>query len=434
MSEERKKVLIITYYWPPSGGAGVQRWLQFSKYLYKLNWEPIIYTPSNPEAPSEDITLLQGFPEAIQIIKRKIWEPYTIYKKFTGKKSNQKINAGFISEGKEPGFLENLSVWIRGNLFIPDARKFWIQPSIRFLNKYLNDNTVDYIISTGPPHSMHLIALGLKNKIKAKWIADFRDPWTNIDFYDQLKLSKKSDLKHRVLERKVLLQADHIITVGNQMTKEFEEMGAEKISTITNGFDPKLLYVKAENKDTKFSITHIGSLNKDRNHPIFWEAISELCVELENFKTDLKIKFVGKTDVSVFNYIEMFKLSDLVEKIDYLDHNEIVKIQRSTQILYLPLNNTANAKGIITGKIFEYLAAKRPILAIGPEDGDLAQIIDETSSGQICNFTDKERLKEIITAYYLQYKSGTLECNSINIEKYSRENLTKSLIDLLNRI
>lgn len=170
-----KRVLIITYYWPPSGGSGVQRWLKFVKYLREFGWEPVVYTPENPEMPSSDTSLLSEVSEDIEIIKTKIWEPYSFYKRFIGKKKSEKINTGFLSESKKPKLTEALSVWIRGNIFIPDARKFWIKPSVKFLKKYLADNPVDAMVSTGPPHSMHLIALGIKKSLNTPWIADFRD-------------------------------------------------------------------------------------------------------------------------------------------------------------------------------------------------------------------------------------------------------------------
>jgi len=191
-----KKALIITYYWPPSGGAGVQRWLKFVKYLREFGWEPIVYTPENPEFPEIDESLYSDIPENLTVIKTPIREPYTAYKKFIGRTKKEKINAGFLSEKKRNPFLENISVWIRGNFFIPDARLLWIKPSVKFLLKYLTGNPVDIIISTGPPHSMHIIAMKLNESLKLPWVADFRDPWTNIDFYKDLKLTSWADSRH----------------------------------------------------------------------------------------------------------------------------------------------------------------------------------------------------------------------------------------------
>lgn len=206
-----KKVLIITYYWPPTGGAGVQRWLKFSKYFRSFGWEPVIYTPSNPDFPIFDDTLLHDVPKDLTVLKTAITEPYDIYRKIMRKKKTETVNQGFLSEGKENTWLQAAMIWIRGNFFIPDARMFWIRPSLNYLSEYMKTNAIDAVISTGPPHSMHLIALGLKEKFKLPWIADFRDPWTQIDFYDQLKLSGFADRKHKRLEKTVLTKADREI-------------------------------------------------------------------------------------------------------------------------------------------------------------------------------------------------------------------------------
>jgi len=217
-----KKALIITYYWPPGGGAGVQRWLKFVKYLREFGWEPVIYTPENGEMPVIDSSLEKDVPDGVTVIRRPIWEPYSLYKKFVGAGKDEKINTGFLTEKKRPGLAEKLSVWMRGNLFIPDARKYWIKPSVKFLRSYLKKNPVDVIISTGPPHSMHMIALPLSRELNVPWVADFRDPWTNIDYYKDLKLTKSADRKHHQMEKEVVTGATGIVVVGQRMKEEFE--------------------------------------------------------------------------------------------------------------------------------------------------------------------------------------------------------------------
>lgn len=429
-----KKVLIITYYWPPSGGAGVQRWLKFVKYLKEFGWQPIVYTSEKGESPAIDHTLLKDVPRDLEVLKHPIWEPYSIYKKFVGQKKEEKINAGFLSENKKPKISEKLSVWIRGNLFIPDARKFWIAPSIKFLSHYLINNPVDAIVSTGPPHSMHLIALGLKKKFNIPWLADFRDPWTNIDFYEDLMLTKWADKKHHRLEKDVITNASCVVTIGETMKKEFLALGANNVEVITNGYDDEDLYKGELELDKKFSIAHVGTLVKSRNPEILWKVLSLLVEENEMFKHDLEIKLAGKVDVNVNQSIEKYGLQNFVNRIDYLPHNEIIKVQQQSQILLLLLNNTKNAKGILTGKFFEYIAAKRPILCIGPVDGDAANIINKTSAGKVVGFTDEVSLKKEILQFYQLYKSGQLTSGAKGIEKYSRKELTKELVKVLNDI
>jgi hypothetical protein len=429
-----KKVLIITYYWPPSGGAGVQRWLKFTKYLRSFGWEPVIYTAEGGEMPSVDESLLKDIPEGITVIKKPIWEPYSIYKKFIGAKSSDKINTGFLSEKAKPGIQEKLSVWVRGNFFIPDARRFWIKPSVKFLTKYLQENKIDAMVSTGPPHSMHLIALGVKKKLNIPWLADFRDPWTKIDFYDKLMLTPYADELHKKQEKEVIATADKVVTVSRHWAEDFKELGAPAVDVITNGFDEADFDFPAPELHKEFSLSHIGSLNKDRNPLELWNAIKELCEEIPGFSDDLKIKFAGKTDHSVFEALKERNLLQKAEKIDYMPHEEVVKFSAASQVLLLLLNNTPNVLGIIPGKIFEYLAAKRPVLCIGPKEGDSAEIIEITGAGKIAGFTEKETMKEVIRSYYQKYKEVSLNIASSGFEKYSRKNLTGEMAALLNQI
>lgn len=431
VNNSKKKILIITYYWPPSGGSGVQRWVKFVKYLVKKGWEPIIYTPENPEYPSIDESMLKDVPANLEVLKTKIWEPFDFYRKFTGKKKNEKINAGFLNEGKKKnGLTQNLSVWIRGNFFIPDARKFWIKPSIKFLNKYLENNEIDYMVSTGPPHSTHLIARGIKKKNNIPWIADFRDPWTNIDFYKDLKLTKLADKKHHRLECAVLKEADLTITIGETMKTEFEALGAKKVICIPNGFDKEDLSAKSIEKDEKFSIAHIGTLNPSRNPQLLWESLSELVSENQIFASRLSIKLVGKVDFIVKEAIKKAGLSQYLELIPYLPHDEAIDEQQRSHVLLLLVNNTPNAKGILTGKIFEYMSSRTPIIGIGPVDGDAANILNQTKSGIMVDYEDKEGLKDGLK---LMFNNG-FSTETADINSYSRESLTERLVSALGEL
>ena len=425
-----KRVLIITYYWPPSGGAGVQRWLKFVKYLRSFNWEPIVFTVENGEFPVLDFDLIKEIPDGVEVLKVPAWEPYKIYKLFSGKNKNDGINSGFLSEKKGSGFIESLSKWIRGNLFIPDARKFWIKPANQFLNQYLQNNPVDVIISSGPPHSTHLIALSLKKKFQIPWMSDFRDPWTNIDFYKDLKLTKTADQKHKKLENDVLVQSDIVLTIGRQLSNELKTLGAKRVEIIENGFDPQdFLEDKNYELDEKFSIAHIGSFTPSRNHMVLWKALSQLVNEKEEFKSKLEIKLIGKVDYSVLESIKDFGLETYLKKIDYVSHNEVIKHQKSSKLLLLMVNNTPNAKGIVTGKVFEYMASKRPILAIGPKDGDLGEILSKTSSGLVCDYENVENLSSTIWSIFkddIKFEN--------NIAPYSRIELTEKLVSLLNEL
>lgn len=428
-----KKVLIITYYWPPTGGAGVQRWLKFSKYFRQFGWEPVIYTPSNPDFPINDETLLKDIPNDLTVLKTQITEPYDIYRKIMRKKKTETVNQGFLSEGKENTLMQSAMIWVRGNFFIPDARKFWIKPSITFLSKYIKENPIDAIISTGPPHSMHLIAMGLKQKFNLPWIADFRDPWTQIDFYSQLKLSSFADNKHKKLEHQVLTQADKVVTISPSCGKDLEKLGNRKVDVITNGFDTDDFKFDSDLKLLDgFLFHHIGALNKDRNPYTLWKVLGELCKEMSDFKKDLIIKFTGKTDAIAFESLKQNGIIDNSQKTDYLSHTDVVKLMTQSPVLLLALNNTPNNAGVLSGKLFEYLAAKRPIFGIGLPDADAAAILKSTQAGNMVHFDDYEGTKKAVIELYQKYKTNQLFITSSSIENYSRKNCAKDYSELLN--
>lgn len=434
-----KKVLILTYYWPPGGGAGVQRWLKFVKYMRGFGWEPIVYTAENGEMPVLDHSLEKDIPENLTVLKTTIWEPYTVYKRFIGRKKEDKINASFLSENKKAGLTEKISIWIRGNFFIPDARRFWIKPSIKYLENYIRKNNIQHVISSGPPHSMHLIALGLCKRFpNLKWVADFRDPWTNIDFYEKLMLTRFADRLHHKQELSVLKSAHAVISVGRTMSEEFKEIylkgggkNEDKFSVITNGFDPEDLVKHVVEKDRKFSLAHIGTLVKDRNPAVLWKVLHQLVLENNSFAEQLEIKLVGKVDIFVKEEIEKWGLSAYVNKIDYLTHDKVIEEQQKSRVLLLLVNNTKNAKGILTGKFFEYMASGNTTLAVGPPDGDLAEILKATGAGVISDFGDEKDLRQNILNLF---NGGETNRNESEIKKYGREELTRELCRLLENL
>lgn len=429
-----KKVLIITYYWPPAGGAGVQRWLKFVKYLPKKGWDPVIYTPLNGEMPVADPSLLKDIPDGTEVLKTKIWEPYEWYKKFVGVGSNEKINTGFLTEKKKPGLAEKISVWIRGNFFIPDARCYWIQPSVRFLTSYLKEHKVDAIVSTGPPHSMHLIAMKVASIHRIPWLADFRDPWTNIDYYKDLMLSRKADKKHHELEKQVISTATRVVVVGNTMKEEFESAYNRNVDVITNGFDPDDFPQTGKFRKTGFTIAHIGSLVRSRNPESLWKAIDILRKEMPEFNSEIQIRLTGKVDVSVRSSIEKYGLSDITNYVSYLPHDQVVTEQQNASLQLLLLNNTPNAKGILTGKLFEYMASGSPILAIGPTDGDAAAVLNESETGTCYDFDDIDGIKSALLKAFRYHQTGNGSSGNRKLEKWTREALTNKLADILDQM
>lgn len=429
-----KKILVILYYWPPSGGAGVQRGVYFVKYLRSFGWEPVVYTPENPDFDIKDQTLLKKVAPDITVLKKPIWEPYSIYRKLLGKKAGN-VNTGFISGTKDQGLLKRLSVWIRGNFFIPDPRKFWVRPSVKYLSNYITEHKIETIFTSGPPHSMHLIGLGLKKKHPhLKWVSDFRDPWTNIDFYKELMLSNFADKRHHKLEKDVLQSAGAITVVGGSMKAEFEAKTKRPVYLIPNGFDEEDVQLDDVEMDQHFTISHIGTLNSARNPKNLWKVLGELCRKDEGIKNALQIQLIGKVEDSVFHDIKEAGLEEQLKHISYLPHHEAIRKQQGSQVLLLLINDSPNAKGILTGKFFEYLAARRPILGIGPEDGDAAGLLTETGAGAMANYSDEEKMKSIVKQFYSHYLSGNLTVKPSEVSRFSRRALTEKLSQVLNQL
>jgi hypothetical protein len=427
------RALIITYYWPPSGGSAVVRWVKFTKYLGDFGWEPVIYTPENPESQEIDSSFQEDLPGQLEVLKRRITEPYGMYKRLTGRKQTEKLGVAMMSGKKKPGVMSGISLWIRSNLFIPDPRMLWIRPSVRYLRKYIDKHPVNVIITTGPPHSMHLIGFHLNRITGIKWVADFRDPWTNIDFYSELKLTRVADWYHRKLEKKVLQSADLVLTVSPTMTDEFFKMDAKNVVTLTNGFD--VLPGDGTTPDSeKFILLHLGSLPSSRNPESLWIAVSELVKSNPSFASRLRINLTGKIDLKVSESIRKYNLDPFVMFSDFVPHKETPKLLGSASVLLLVINNTANAKGILTNKFFEYLSSGRSILAIGPVDGDAATILKEAGAGEIFQYDDVPGIKLQLLRLFDQYLKNQVTIQSGQIEKFSRKNLTRELTSILNNL
>lgn len=431
-----KKVLLITYHWPPMGGGGVQRWLKMSKYLRNYGWEPVIFTVSDAEISIYDESLVKEIPENIETIRVPIWEPFGAYKKITGKKKEEKVQPGLLNEGEGKEWINNLALWVRGNVFIPDAKRFWIKPATKALLKYLKQNHVDAIVSTGPPHTTHMIAWQAKRKTGIPWLADFRDPWTFVDYYDKLKLSRYADRMHHRLEQKVLNTADKTVTVTWSWADEFNSRNFDKkVEVITNGYDPADFDAsQAVALNQTFTLTHIGSMNADRNPKVLWPVLKELVATNPEFATKLKIKLIGPVDSSIFKSIEENGLTNMLEHIKNLPHSEVIPHLQRSPVLLLPLNDTPNISGVVPGKLFEYMGAQRPILCIGKTDGDAARIIKGANAGELIDFNESEKLMQVIKKMFDNYERGTLEVKSSDYRKYGRDKLAGEIAMALDEI
>ena len=423
-----KKTLIITYYWPPAGGPGVQRWLKFVKYLPEFNIDPVVFIPENPNYPIIDESLTSEVSKDITIINHPIKEPYK-WAGFFSNTSSKTISKGIISDEKEQSFIEKAMLYVRGNFFIPDARIGWVKPSVSFLLDYIKKEGIETIITTGPPHSVHLIGLQIKQKLGVKWLADFRDPWTTIGYHKQLRLTSASKAKHKSLEKEVLNTSDQIIVTSFVTKKEFQGFTNKSIEVITNGYDDEAT-VEFQ-MDTKFTLSHIGSLLSKRNPEILWRVLSELVRDNESFSKDFQLNFIGAISEKVLKSIKKYNLSNYINEVGYVSHQEAIIYQKKSQVLLLIEIDSEDTKCIIPGKLFEYMISNRPIVAMGPKGSDVEKIIKETNTGHYFNYSDYESLKRIILEHYKAFQNKTLQSHPIGLQKYHRKALTKSLANLL---
>lgn len=428
------KVLIITYYWPPSGGAGVQRWLKFSKYLLKSGIEPIVLTVDSQYAtyPQKDPELENEIPKQIIVEKTKSFELYSFYKKVS---PNKEIPFGGFANSVNLSLKEKILRFIRGNLFVPDPRRGWNKYAFKTACKLIKQHNIKTVITTSPPHSTQLIGKKLKKKFGINWIVDFRDPWTEIYYFKQLYPTRIVTILNKYLEKSVLTKADAVITVSDELKRLYKEKirkNTSKITVIPNGFDEDDFRGKERAKSSEvFYISYVGTISDEYNSAAFIEAVRKLPAEqLEN----LRIRFVGKVNPKTIEAFKNVGLFENIEIIQYVTHTAAIDFMLSSNMLLLIIPDVKNNEGILTGKLFEYIACRIPILFIGPENGDAAKIINETGSGEVFGYGDSDRIHEALFAAITSESENKTELPNINITKYSRESLTQKLAGLINQL
>jgi len=412
----------------------VQRWLKMLKYWDYSHYNITVYTAEHGDGVVEDASLQAEVPNSVRVVRRPIWEPYVAYNRFLGRKPGDKVYSGFIQEGKSGGWAQRLSIWLRSNLFIPDARAFWIRPSIRYLKPRLAEWKIDTLISTGPPHTMHLIAQGLvKSQPDLLWIADFRDPWTNIDFYRQLRLTRWADRRHHALERRVLTQADRVLTVSPTLQTELSELAdGREIELIYNGYDPADFTHAAQEPHPAFTLMHVGSMNSDRNPEGLWQALRQACDAQPELEQALQIQLIGVVDRRIVKAIDRAGLSNQVKYEAFRPHREVIGEMQGAWMLLLPINDTPNAMGILPGKMYEYMGAGRPILLIGPSNADSRKITADWPQVFGCDYDEVSAMQRAIEKVFKAYQRGAFALDpSEEHQMFSRERIAQGLMSQL---
>jgi len=430
-----KKVLIIAYYWPPSGGSGVQRWLKFVKYLPSFGWEPYVFTPENPSFAVRDESLLRDVPPEAEVIRFPIWEPYELFfglSKLTGQQKAAKPTE--MVSNKKKSLFQKISTWIRGNFFIPDPRVFWVKPSAKFLDDFLRDNKIKTVITTGPPHSVHLIGLRLKKKNSSlHWIADFRDPWSEWGFLDSLKVGSMARKFHRQLEAKVLSTADKVVTITPFYVRQFEKLANRNVTLLTNGFDEDDFKSLVITHTDKFVIRHVGIVNEKCDPRPFLLALTELMQENSSFASFVNLDFVGEVHPEVKHFVSsLAALASVTTFTAPVPHKALMEKYGSSSLLLIILTGYKDAEGYMPGKLFEYLATGLPILGVGPAHGDAASLLNESKAGSMIAESDPQAIKKFLLNTYIQWQSAELKPSlPARTSQYSRSAITQKLVELL---
>ncbi len=430
-----KRVLIISYYWPPSGGAGVQRILKFVKYLPEFGYTPFVITVDDKVAsyPILDSSLLNDVPEDVKIFRTDSFEPLSILTKFTGNKAPY---GGFANKDKEK-FSQKVLRFIRGNFFIPDARKGWVKHAYEKAVEVIQAEKIDIILISSPPHSSQLVGLRLKKKFPhLKWIADLRDPWTDIFYYKDMLHTSVAAKRDSAFEKKVVEEADELIVVSNPIKKNYLDKSGKiseaKIHIVPNGFDENDFTEIVDTVNNSFTITYVGTMADIYNPKIFFECLRDALKETPTAK--VKLRFVGGRTENIVSFVIENNLESVTEFIPHVPHKEAINYMRNSDALLLVIPDVLDSHGILTGKLFEYLASRKTIICIGAKDGDAAKIIEECEAGKTFERNNSLGLKKYLSELFLKWNQNSLEQNhSRTFEKYSRRSLTMQLSKIISK-
>ena len=438
---EKKKfsILLVVFYWPPAGGVSSQRWLKMTKYLAAAGHKVTVIAGTENLFPIIDDSLAIQVPDTIEVHRVNMWDPRFIYswlsKNSKKRRGAEKEKIDAMLHLKNRSWKQQLMLWIRANFFIPDARAPWIRPAFKKAVQIIKKDDFDFVVSSGPPHSVHIVARKIKKQFRIKWISDFRDPWMDIGYLDKMPMTKWADLKHRRLERAVVRESDGVVLVSDHWKEKYDEFKPNHSMVIYNGFDSPDFGDIEVTVPATFTIGYVGRIDLDRHVPILWDAIEEIRMEDEAFQNDFHFKFVGPIDTAVKDDIDGRSIKSEITYIPFVSHHEALQHMVDSTVLLLVINqHEENAKGRMTSKIFEYLAARRPILMLGPKSSDPAKLLMKTQGGLVAPSNDKHLIKEAIRRLYQDFKNGRYQPNSVNLQSYSRSKLTEQFIEFMHQM
>jgi len=428
-----KNILIITYYWPPASGPGVQRWLKFAKYLPEYGWQPIILTVEGGSYPAMDKGLLKEIPASIKVYRTATWEPFGLYNKLRGQKGNSvEVGGGALAD--DGSIIKKIGNYVRSNYFIPDARKGWNKRAIPKAKALIKKYDITHVVTTSPPHSSQLIGLTLKKELNIKWLTDFRDPWTSIMYNQYLKRTQSSIAKDQAYEDEVVTTADHVVLTTEVLKKEFNNRN-NNISVITNGYDQSDLKKKSPNSAfEKFTIFFMGNFLNQQSIASFWKSIAELDDSDPSFKDTFSLLIIGNLSEQVHRDIDKYNIAHLVKIEAFQPHDVVVRKMKQSHLLYLPMPQTDKVEMVIPGKTFEYLASKLPILSIGTSACDVAHILNNCKRKPIIDYANQQAITDRIKSHWEDWNktnNQTFHDNDLH-QTYERSALTEKMAGILD--
>ncbi len=428
-----RRLLLISYYFPPSGGPGVQRTLKFAKYLREFGWDPTVLSvnPEHAAYPSIDESLAEEVPAGIRVVRTRSWDPYGAYATLTGRKKSDAVSVSFSGEGR-PNLRQRAGRWFRGNVFLPDARVGWVPFALPAAKRLLRDGSYDALMTTGPPHSTHLIGLLLRGDARIPWLVDLRDPWTTIDFSHLLPTSAMARRVDSAMEKRVLSSADRVAIVSPFLADHLQSRHVRVYDVIMNGFDSTDFERTTDVGEGEFTVSYMGSMDTSRNPEALWRALSEPDMR----QLPLRVRLIGNVDPTVLDSVVSRGLDDRVEVVGQVDHAESTRLMCSSSLLLLVINRTPLANGIVPGKGFEYIGSGRPVLAIGPTAGDAAAVMRDTGAGQMFDYDDAEGVQRFLMEHVTAWMNGAPlgGASPERAEAYSRQNRTRQLAQLLDEL
>ena len=418
-----KKVLFITYYWHPSGKASFYWPLKIIKHLPTFGWQPVVLTVKQDTFSQPDTSFEKDISPDLKVIRTKSFDPFNIYKKLTGKKSDEQLVASETISKTNKSLIHRISIWLRMNLFIPDARVGWYFPAVRTAGKALKNENIAAIVSVGPPHTTHLIGKKLSKKLDVPHVPVFIDPWVDIAYYQGFKRSALTLAIDNRLEKTVMKNAQAVVFVTQTLKVDYEKKYLflkDKSHVLYWGYseeDFDGVNISSRKSEEKV-IVHAGNIFSYQNPVKLWEYLKQ---EIDQGEKVI-LKFIGTVDPAIKKSIEQIGLSNRTEYLGFLPYKKM--LEEITNADYLLV--CATEPRHLPGKLFEYLRTGNYIIAFGNNNEEVKEILTNANAGRMFGYYEDPN--DLFNGYNL------FSTNKVYVKSFERKIITESLSNILLRL